>query len=366
MGLVRYENVSKKFGEVEVIRDVDLEILKGELAVLVGPSGCGKSTMLRLLAGLEEVSSGEIYIGERKVTRVQPKDRNISMVFQNYALYPHMTVRQNIAFGLKLRKTPKPEIEAATTEAARILGLEELLDRRPRELSGGQRQRVAMGRAIVRDPAVFLMDEPLSNLDAKLRNHMRVEIKQLQRRLAKTMIYVTHDQVEAMTMADRIVILDAGRVSQAGTPDEVYSRPDNVFVADFIGSPAMNFFPAVPGPDGVTLENGLHIPLEPERRSLLSGEECLVGVRPEHIRVLQDSEEPDGGLITWDTRIILCELLGGENLVHASLGRAEVRVKTPSRERRRDGDSIRLGFSPRQAHIFSKNDGLNMSPALES
>ncbi|HOG60855.1 MAG TPA: ATP-binding cassette domain-containing protein, partial [Flexilinea sp.] len=244
MASVTYDHVWKKFGDVEVLKDIQLAINDKEFLVLVGPSGCGKSTALRCLAGLEEVTSGEILIGDRVVNDISPKDRDIAMVFQSYALYPHMTVFDNMAFGLKLRKTPKEEINRRVNEAAATLGLERLLQRKPRELSGGQRQRVALGRAIVRNPQVFLLDEPLSNLDAKLRVQTRSEISKLHQRLQTTFIYVTHDQVEAMTMADRIAVMYKGIIQQLDTPQNLYNRPDNLFVAGFIGSPAMNFFNA--------------------------------------------------------------------------------------------------------------------------
>src|SRR5574337_459154 len=244
MAQVTLENVSKRFDEVVAVREVNLTVHDREFVVLVGPSGCGKSTTLRMIAGLEEITSGTIKIGDRVVNDVPPKDRDIAMVFQNYALYPHMTVYDNMAFGLKLRKFPKPEIQRRVKEAAEILGIQELLARKPRALSGGQRQRVAVGRAIVRKPQVFLFDEPLSNLDAKLRVQMRTEIKELHQRLDTTSVYVTHDQIEAMTMGDKIVVMNAGRIEQTGSPLELYDAPANLFVAGFIGSPAMNFLPA--------------------------------------------------------------------------------------------------------------------------
>src|SRR5689334_7110785 len=265
LAAVSIRAVHKRFGSTPVIRGVDIEIVDGEFCVLVGPSGCGKSTLLRMLAGLEEITGGEIWIGQRIVNRVAPKERDIAMVFQNYALYPHMTVRDNMSFALMLAKQSKSDVEARVAKAANILGLAQLLDRYPRQLSGGQRQRVAMGRAIVRDPQVFLFDEPLSNLDAKLRVQMRTEIKELHQRLKTTTIYVTHDQIEAMTMADKIVVMHDGLVEQIGAPLELYDRPNNLFVAGFIGSPAMNFLhgtirvdgaPSFSGPNGVRLPLG--------------------------------------------------------------------------------------------------------------
>ncbi|MSU90956.1 sn-glycerol-3-phosphate ABC transporter ATP-binding protein UgpC [Rhodobacteraceae bacterium 2CG4] len=294
MATVTLENLRKSYGPTEVIHGVDIDIADGEFIVIVGPSGCGKSTLLRMVAGLERVSAGEVRIDGTRVNDVEPMDRNIAMVFQNYALYPHMSVFENMAYGLKIAGTPKPEIAERVSDAARLLQLEDYLGRRPRELSGGQRQRVAMGRAIVRKPAVFLFDEPLSNLDAKLRVQMRLEIKQLQRRLGVTALYVTHDQVEAMTLADRMVVMNAGVADQIGAPLEVYARPQTAFVAGFIGSPPTNFVAAQllrPGaPDGARL-----------------------GVRPEHVRVVSPGE---GAL---QARVMYAEPLGAETLVHLKL-----------------------------------------------
>ncbi|TVM35244.1 ABC transporter ATP-binding protein [Oceanidesulfovibrio marinus] len=351
MGSVRFEQVTKRFGSVEVIRNMELSIEDGELVVFVGPSGCGKSTMLRLLAGLESVSEGRVYIGGRDVHMLEPKERDIAMVFQNYALYPHMTVRQNIAFGLKLSGLSKPDIERAVAEASSLLGLEELLDRKPRELSGGQRQRVAMGRAIVRKPQVFLMDEPLSNLDAKLRNHMRVEIRKLQQRLSTTMIYVTHDQVEAMTMADRIAIIDGGEVQQFGTPQEVYHRPANIFVADFIGSPAMNFVPASRTDERtLTMPGGLSVEIPAERAAQIDDAgEVLLGIRPEHFQIANGASDD---LITWSAPLEMCEPLGGEHLIHAGMGDSKVVVRAPGVWSGCESGMVPLAFDPELAHIF--------------
>ena len=365
MASIKLDNVSKSFGRTRVIHDITLDIADGELVVFVGPSGCGKSTLLRMISGLEEQSGGDIHIGDRLVNTVQPQDRRVAMVFQNYALYPHMTVEQNISFRLRLKKVPKPDRDKAVAEAARILGLEELLHRKPRELSGGQRQRVAMGRAIVRNPDVFLMDEPLSNLDAKLRNHMRVEIKQLQRRLGTTTVYVTHDQVEAMTMADRIVILDQGRVAQFATPDQVYYQPENIFVADFIGAPAMNFIPAKrTSATELTLAGGLTMPLSGARREI-SEEKLTVGIRPEHVSIATKSESVGPDLVSWQTSVRLNEPLGGESLLHTVLEDAEIRVKRSGRELLPEGAGITLAFHPEQAHIFSTETGRNLGPATE-
>src|SRR5689334_3088582 len=281
MATVDIRNVRKSFGNFEVLHGVSVDISDVEFVVLVGPSGCGKSTLLRMLAGLENISAGEIAIGGRVVNLVPPKDRDIAMVFQNYALYPHMTVRQNMAFSMKLAKAPAAVMESEVQRAAAILGLGELLDRYPRQLSGGQRQRVAMGRAIVRHPQVFLFDEPLSNLDAKLRVQMRAEIKELHQRLKVTTVYVTHDQIEAMTMADKIVVMNGGNVEQAGPPLELYDRPANLFVAGFIGSPAMNMLPGRPGHGGFEAEGGGVLPMP----ASANGKAGVYGIRPEHFRL---------------------------------------------------------------------------------
>ena len=292
MAAVDVRQVEKYFGSVQVLHGVSIDIPDGEFVVLVGPSGCGKSTLLRMIAGLEEISRGEIAIGGRVVNNVPPKDRDIAMVFQNYALYPHMTVKENMAFSLKLARAPKAVLEERVGKAAQILGLGQLLDRYPRQLSGGQRQRVAMGRAIVRDPQVFLFDEPLSNLDAKLRVQMRTEIKELHQRLKTTSVYVTHDQIEAMTMADRIVVLQLGHVEQVGAPLDLYDRPANLFVAGFIGSPAMNFIDATPaagGRPGRRGRDGRHAAAGLARRQRpvpgQDGQPVVYGIRPEHLEL---------------------------------------------------------------------------------
>jgi multiple sugar transport system ATP-binding protein len=333
--------------------------------VFVGPSGCGKTTLLRLIAGLESLTAGEIHIGDRQVNDVPPRDRNIAMVFQNYALYPHMTVAKNIDFGLKLRGMKKAEREAAVKRVAALLGLDGFLDRKPRELSGGQRQRVAMGRCIVRDPAVFLMDEPLSNLDAKLRNHMRVEIKQLQRDLEKTMIYVTHDQVEAMTLADRIMVLEAGHVSQIGTPDDLYARPANTFVAGFIGTPAMNFIPARRiGEETLQLPEGIEMRLPPDRARVLPVDAGLfdVGIRPEHLTSALSAEKAEGR-VSWESEVALCEPLGGETLLHLVLGDLRLRAKVTRAETIREGTRTHAAFDAADAHVFDSGTGKCLSHA---
>ncbi|HET8727654.1 MAG TPA: sn-glycerol-3-phosphate ABC transporter ATP-binding protein UgpC, partial [Alphaproteobacteria bacterium] len=316
------KQVVKRYGNLQVIHGVDLEIGANELMVFVGPSGCGKSTLLRMIAGLEEISGGEIAIGGRIVNRLPPRHRDIAMVFQDYALYPHLSVYENMAFGLKMRRARDDEIRRRVAEAAAILQIEHLLERKPRELSGGQRQRVAMGRAIVRDPVAFLFDEPLSNLDAKLRTEMRTEIKKLHEKLGTTIIYVTHDQVEAMTLADRIVVLKDGRVEQVGTPDEIYNRPANRFVAGFTGSPPMNFVPCriEPKGDGLDIVFGeagrLAVPAE--RRALcegLSGRELLFGIRPEHLSAA-NGHAPAAVL---DLPVQVVEPLGSDTLAFLEL-----------------------------------------------
>jgi len=323
MAAVHIRAATKRYGDnPPVLTGIDLEIHDREFIVLVGPSGCGKSTLLRMVAGLEEITSGTISIGDRVVNDVPPKDRDIAMVFQSYALYPHMSVRENLEFGLKLRGTPRPEIDRLVGEAARILGLEEFLARRPKELSGGQRQRVALGRAIVRKPSVFLFDEPLSNLDAKLRVQMRAEIKKLQHRLQVTAIYVTHDQVEAMTMGHRIAILHQGKLQQVGTPLEVYERPQNLFVANFIGTPPMNFVRATVADGGARLEaRGFALPAPPAAQALLAsrvGKTVVAGVRPEN--VLEQGRPTRGPTAPLQLTVDLAETLGDEVVVHGRQG----------------------------------------------
>ncbi|WP_420406152.1 sn-glycerol-3-phosphate import ATP-binding protein UgpC [Nisaea sp.] len=314
MAELRLNGVEKIYPNgFHAIHGIDLDVSVGEFIVLVGPSGCGKSTLLRMVAGLETISSGEVEIAGRTVNELEPADRDIAMVFQNYALYPHMTVQGNMAYGLKNRGMARDEIDRRVREAAEILELSALLDRRPNQLSGGQRQRVAMGRAIVREPSVFLFDEPLSNLDAKLRVQMRVEIKRLQRRLGITSLYVTHDQVEAMTMADRLVVMNGGRAEQIGTPIELYERPATTFVATFIGSPSMNQFEATVSEDGsaVVLASGAAVAL-PETRADLAGRRVILGIRPEDL-------SPTGGSVGLSLEIDLVEHLGADTLIHGHL-----------------------------------------------
>ena len=312
MANLSLRQIKKNFGRTEVIHGVSVDIGDGEFIVIVGPSGCGKSTLLRMVAGLESVSSGEIFINEARVNEKEPMDRDIAMVFQNYALYPHMSVRQNMAYGLKIAKTPKDEIRRKVDEAAKLLQLENFLDRKPRELSGGQRQRVAMGRAIVREPAVFLFDEPLSNLDAKLRVQMRLEIKELQSKLGVTALYVTHDQTEAMTMADRMIVMNDGRAEQVGTPLQVYEKPETLFAAQFIGSPSMNILDGRIESGRLFVEDTIELPLQAEHSNLNGN--VKVGIRPEHL-VLQ-SDPPPSQNDTIEMENGFTEPLGATTLVH--------------------------------------------------
>jgi sn-glycerol 3-phosphate transport system ATP-binding protein len=333
-----------------VLHGIDTTIADGEFMVLLGPSGCGKSTLLRIVAGLEKQSAGDVAIGGRVVNEVEPKDRNIAMVFQNYALYPHMSVYDNMAYGLRVRGMPKPEIEIRVQKAAKILELAPLLQRKPRQLSGGQRQRVAMGRAIVRDPEVFLFDEPLSNLDAKLRVQMRIEIKRLHQRIRTTAIYVTHDQVEAMTLADRLIVMNAGNAEQIGSPLEVYAKPASVFVASFIGSPAMNLLPArVAG--GKAAIAGLDLPLPPGSVPA-EGREIVWGVRPEHIALAAGGAAADGTLA-----VELVEALGADTLVHGRLGEAAVTLRLPGNTVVREGDRLPLALPRESVHVFDGQTG---------
>jgi len=353
MATVTFDGVWKRFNEVVAVNDLNLQINDGEFMVLVGPSGCGKTTSLRMIAGLEEISEGTLSIGDRVVNHVAPKDRDIAMVFQSYALYPHMTVRDNMAFGLKLRKTPKADIERRVNEAAAMLSCENLLDRKPRELSGGQRQRVALGRAIVREPAVFLMDEPLSNLDAKLRVQTRAEIARLHQRLGTTTVYVTHDQVEAMTMGQRIAVMSEARLQQVGSPQELYDHPDNRFVAGFIGSPSMNFLDVDVTRDGDKVQlkgDGIDIPL-PDRYvagfKSFSGNKLVVGVRPEHLDVSAD--DPSGKLAG---NADVVEYLGNEELIHLTVGGHDIVALIGSEHRIKPGDDLTLHISLDKVHLF--------------
>ncbi|MGE0282777.1 MAG: ABC transporter ATP-binding protein [Rhizobiaceae bacterium] len=351
MASVTIDKVEKNYGAVQVLQKVDLEIADGEFVVLVGPSGCGKSTLLRMIAGLEEVSGGEIKIGERLVNDVAPKDRDIAMVFQSYALYPHMDVSKNMGFSLMLKKTDKSAIDSRVGGAAKRLGLTTFLERLPRQLSGGQRQRVAMGRAIVRDPKVFLFDEPLSNLDAKLRVHMRTEIKALHQQLKTTSVYVTHDQTEAMTMADRIVVMHDGVVQQVGAPLDLYDHPANMFVAGFIGSPGMNFLPATYRKNGKAdsvLTDGQKLRL-PDGLAIAEGAAITVGLRPEHIQIVDD------GPLQAEVEVV--EPLGMSTQLYVRVAGQQVCVFAIGRATAKVGDRIRLAADPKSLHLFDPAGG---------
>ncbi|HEU0222480.1 MAG TPA: sn-glycerol-3-phosphate ABC transporter ATP-binding protein UgpC [Paracoccaceae bacterium] len=348
MASVSFRKLHKSYGALPIVKDIDLEIGDREFVVLVGPSGCGKSTTLRMLAGLESITSGEIRIGDVVVNDKAPRERDIAMVFQDYALYPHKSVRENMAFSLRVRGLARTEIDRRVQEAAEMLGISHLLDRKPSALSGGQRQRVAMGRAIVRRPKVFLFDEPLSNLDAKLRGQVRTEINRLHRAIGTTIIYVTHDQVEAMTLADRIVIMRAGVIEQVGTPDEVYNRPASVFVGGFIGAPAMNFMKARLRSGALHFEGGTEMPLSAARTGPSLGlDECevVVGVRPEHFR-------PDGGGPRLSGRVQVVEPLGSDTLVHFRIGEATVTARLPPEIRPLPGEEVSLGIDPARLYLF--------------
>jgi multiple sugar transport system ATP-binding protein len=358
MATLQLRNLRKSYGPVEVIKGVNLDIDDREFVVFVGPSGCGKSTLLRMIAGLEEITAGDLMIDGKRVNRIGPADRGLAMVFQSYALYPHMTVRQNMAFALRLARVPRAERDKKVDEAARILQLEPYLERRPRDLSGGQRQRVAIGRAIVRQPKVFLFDEPLSNLDAALRGQMRIELLRLHEELNATMIYVTHDQVEAMTMADKIVVLQAGRVEQVGSPLELYHHPSNLFVAGFIGSPRMNLMQvkvseAAASGTAVLLPSGpgLTVPVEPGGAS--AGQIVTMGIRPEGLHI--DPSGPLAGTIT------LVERLGGLTLLHVAMdGNQQLTVQIEGSDPSRIHDQIHLAVDPAACHLFD-SDGLALS-----
>ena len=357
MAAVQIRNVKKYFGDTHIIRGVDIDIEDGQFTVLVGPSGCGKSTLLRMIAGLEEIGSGDIFIGGKRVNNMMPKERDIAMVFQNYALYPHMTVRDNMAFSLTLARQPKSAVDERVMKAANILGLVELLDRFPRQLSGGQRQRVAMGRCIVRDPQVFLFDEPLSNLDAKLRVQMRTEIKELHQRLKTTSVYVTHDQIEAMTMADKIVVMRDGLIEQTGSPLELYDHPANQFVAGFIGSPSMNFLPGVlrhsGGTASVELAGGLRLPA-PFQASGRDGQSVIYGTRPEHI----DLTDAGNGVAT---EVIVVEPTGADTQIFSKISGVEVTSVFRERHAFRPGETIHLRPDPARAHLFDASSGKRLA-----
>jgi sn-glycerol 3-phosphate transport system ATP-binding protein len=362
MAQVHLRGVRKTYDKLEVIHGIDMEIADGEFVVIVGPSGCGKSTLLRMVAGLERITGGEIAIGDRVVNELEPKDRDIAMVFQNYALYPHFSVYENMAYGLKIRGLSKADIDQRVQKAAKILELGTFLDRRPRQLSGGQRQRVAMGRAIVREPAVFLFDEPLSNLDAKLRVQMRLEIKRLQRELSVTSIYVTHDQVEAMTLADRLIVMNSGVADQIGTPMDVYDRPASVFVAGFIGSPAMNFLAAKVARGGGAVEvaglgvDGVALPLATPT-SASPGTAVALGIRPEHLL-----PAPGGPL---EFTIEMAEPLGADTLLHGRFGEARelVTVRQGGHVLAKPGEKRRFKADAAHLHLFDSQTGKRIADA---
>ncbi len=363
MATVTFDHITKKYGDVTAVDDFNLEIADGEFMVLVGPSGCGKTTNLRMIAGLEEISEGTLRIGDRVVNDVPPKDRDIAMVFQSYALYPHMTVRDNMAFGLKLRKVPKAQIEKRVADAAGILSLDRYLDRKPKELSGGQRQRVALGRAIVREPAVFLMDEPLSNLDAKLRVQTRAEIARIHQRLGTTMVYVTHDQIEAMTMGTRIAVMSEGLLQQVGTPQTLYDHPANRFVAGFIGSPSMNFVEVTlegTGSDAKLVgANNFVVPLPPrlaESVAAGAGRKIIAGFRPEHI------ELGDGGsdTVSFPGKADVVEYLGNEELLHVTAAGQDIVAIVDSSHRVKPGDDLKLHLPLAKLHLFDAESGSSL------
>jgi multiple sugar transport system ATP-binding protein len=361
MAGVTLDHITKKYGEVLAVSDLNIQIQDREFLVLVGPSGCGKSTALRMIAGLEEITGGDLYIGDRRVNDVAPKDRDIAMVFQSYALYPHMSVYDNMAFGLKLRKRPKPEIERRVKEAAELLGLQNLLQRKPKQLSGGQRQRVALGRAIVREPQVFLMDEPLSNLDAKLRVETRAGLIKLHQRLQTTTVYVTHDQVEAMTMGHRIAVMKDGLLQQLDTPQTLYDRPANLFVAGFIGTPAMNFFPGQltsdnGGKDLWAQAPGLKLKVPEHKRAQLAssvGREVILGIRPEHIHHRSEVRDAMAGQIV-NANVSLVEPLGSEVFAYLAVTGQEFIARMDAESKPRAGETLEAVFDTERLHVFEK------------
>ena len=361
MADLRLRRVSKRFGEVTAVADIDLEIAHREFVVIVGPSGCGKSTLLRVIAGLEELTTGEIHVGGEAVHRTPPAKRGIAMVFQNYALYPHKTVAQNMGFALRMAKTPRPEIDRRVNEAARILRIEDLLGRKPRQLSGGQRQRVAIGRAIVREPKVFLFDEPLSNLDAALRVDMRVELARLHGSIDATMVYVTHDQTEAMTMADKIVVLRDGRIEQIGSPMTVYHRPANTFVAGFIGSPRMNLLPGTvravtAGTVSVDIDDALQVSVPVDGGGLSAGDPVTLGVRPEDLTT--GTAAAPGATVELDVYVV--EPLGGETILYGHIGASRTLVvKAPGGASVRNRGRVAVHVVPETCHLFDR-DGVAM------
>jgi multiple sugar transport system ATP-binding protein len=356
MARVLLNKISKTFDRTEVVHAISLDIAHNEFVVLVGPSGCGKSTTLRMIAGLEEISEGEIFIGERLINDVPPKDRDIAMVFQNYALYPHMTVFENMSFGLRLRKTPKDEIQRRVEEAADILNIRELLERRPRQLSGGQRQRVAMGRAIVRLPQVFLFDEPLSNLDAKLRVQMRTEIKKIHQRVKTTIVYVTHDQVEAMTLADRIVVMNAGNIEQVGTPNEMYETPATRFVAGFIGSPAMNFIPCevvANGDVAIRFNENLALPVPEERKARYkahAGKPMIFGIRPEHLT--EKKAHTHKAFSDFKSQVEVLEPMGMDTMVFININGEDITARSAPKAVANVGEMMDFSIDMSRMHLI--------------
>jgi multiple sugar transport system ATP-binding protein len=366
MANIRFERVVKRFGNVVAVDQLSIDVFDREFLVLLGPSGCGKTTALRMLAGLEEPTEGRIYLNETDITETAPKDRDLAMVFQSYALYPHMSVYDNISYALRLRRTPRDEIRRRVQEAAEMLQIGDLLKRRPKELSGGQRQRVALGRAIVRRPHAFLMDEPLSNLDAKLRAGTRVEIARLHRELQGTFVYVTHDQVEAMTMATRIAVMSEGRLQQLGTPEEVYDRPANTFVAQFIGTPPLNLFPAeLAVRDGALAARGARLSVPLGAGEEMAARAVVVGVRPEHLRPAVESMTGDEPAFEADVRAV--EMLGNEVVVVAESDGATCAVRGPRNLGLRAGDSVTLTCDPANIHLFDRTSGRRLvrRPELE-
>jgi multiple sugar transport system ATP-binding protein len=361
MAEVSVRRVVKAYETYQAVHGIDLEIADEEFVVLVGPSGCGKSTTLRMIAGLEDITSGEIWIGGDLVNDVPPRDRDIAMVFQNYALYPHMTVFENMAFGLKLRKFPKEEIRKRVAEAARILDITALLERKPKALSGGQRQRVAMGRAIVRNPKVFLFDEPLSNLDAKLRVQMRTEIKKVHQTIPSTTVYVTHDQVEAMTLADRVVVMNQGRIEQVGPPQQLYHSPATRFVAGFIGSPAMNFLPVQLHENGglkLRLADGTELPVPPQRTDRygpLKGRDITLGIRPEHMTETHADEKP--GTVHIQVPVDVVEPMGMETLVHFFIGGVPLCARVDPHTHAVPGETLPLAVDLNNMHLIENDSG---------
>ncbi len=358
MGSIELRQINKRYGDVEVIKSLDLNIDNGEFVALVGPSGCGKSTTLRMVAGLEEASGGDILIQGKRVNDWSPKKRNIAMVFQNYALYPHMSVGDNIGLNLRISRLPKSEIKKRVADAARLLEISDLLDRRPAQLSGGQRQRVAMGRAIVRNPSVFLFDEPLSNLDALLRVQMRGEIKRFHKMTRRTTIYVTHDQIEAMTLADRVVVMRNGDVSQMGRPEELYVDPANLFVAGFIGSPRMNLVPAqlrntAEHAQAISFSDGQSIELE-DRVACADGTDIIVGIRPEHLSTSPGRHHLNG-------KVFMTEFTGGNTIVTANIGGSEMTCLLESRSGVRDDEDIKLSVSQDDIHLFDPKSGQRLA-----